>query len=68
MKNYCNRCKKIDKECIALVNITMKAIEFHKVGVEYRDFWKTIGGFPQDLALCDKCIAKFFDHAKESKD
>jgi len=59
MKSYCDRCKKIDQQSMALVDINVGVIHLTTKDAS-REFWRAVGGFPKNLSLCETCYVEFF--------
>lgn len=76
MKTYCDRCKAIDSDKLAMVDLSLMVTHFSSLSLSVRDKYlakdkklmKAIGRFPKVLTFCADCFIEFFDYKNQIKD
>jgi len=69
MKNYCNKCKKIDKDCAVIINLQAKTCQYTNLRLgllpEFMEFENVMNrNFVKfyDISLCDSCFNEFYNY------
>lgn len=74
MKNYCDKCKKVDVECGVMIELNTQLFKYTNLKKtlfpKYDEIEKTLNrSFASfsPVTFCDECFIEFFDYAKTPK-